>query len=202
MLEIKDLLGFKVDYIENQKLYELSEFPNFPDDTPQSKKIFDELEIVNFLTKKIELPIRVDITERIKDIKYKDIKCFTFNDLFEIIKKDQNLFVNSNTFFKIKLEYEKKICVFTITYYTINENGGSNIIWDIDDLLEITNLHFRKKKFIKKFINNKKIIRQECPNYLEYIPLIPILWLEFNEKNELCKNDYFKMIENNIELPF
>jgi hypothetical protein len=201
MIDIEDLVGFKLEYKENQKLYELSDFPQFPDDTPQSKKIFDEFEIVNYNSKNIVFPIRVDIIQRIKDFRFKDIKCFTFRDLFKIIKLDEHLFVNTNTFFKIHLEYQKGICVFSIFYYTIKEHGV-HTIKNTDDLLETIKPHFRKKKFIKKFVRNKKLEKQSCPNYLEYIPLIPLSWLEYDENNELSYIEYFDSLEINKELPF
>jgi hypothetical protein len=202
MLDIEDLLGFKLEYNESEKMYELSGLPQFPDDTPQSKKIFDEFEIVIFKTKQdIKFPIKVDIIQRIKDIRYKDVKCFTFRDLYKIIKLDEHLFVNTNTFFKIHLEYEKGVCVFSIIYYTIKENG-TNIIKNTDDLLEITKTHFRKKKFLKKFVENKKLNKLNCPNFLEYIPSIPLQWLEYNQNNELSYFEYFQSIENSIEYPF
>ncbi len=201
MLKIEDLIGFKLEYKENQKRYELSGLPQFPDDTPQSKKFFDEFEIVNFMSKNIEFPIKVDIIQRIKDIRYKDVKCFTFRNLYKIIKLDEHLFVNTNTFFKIHLEYENGVCVFSIIYYTIKENG-TNIIKNTDDLLEITKTHFRKKKFLKKFVENKKLNKLNCPNFLEYIPSIPLQWLEYNQNNELNYIEYFEALENNLELPF
>ena len=201
MLNREDLLGFKLEYNESEKMYQLSGLPQFPDDTPQSKKIFDEFEIVIFKTKQdIEFPIKVDIIQRIKDIRYKDVKCFTFRDLYKIIKLEEHLFVNTNTFFKIHLEYEKGVCVFSIIYYTIKENG-TNIIKNTDDLLEITKTHFRKKKFLKKFVENKKLNKHNCPNFLEYIPSIPLQWLEYNQNNELSYFEYFKSIENSIDLP-
>jgi hypothetical protein len=204
MTKVKDLLGFEVEYSENHNVYELCDFPNFSDETPQSKRVFEELEIINFNSKKINFPIKVDIFQRIKDMSYKDVMCFTFRDLFEIIKKDENLFVNTNTFFKIHLEYQNKVCVFSIIYYTINENG-TNTINNTKELLRITKTHFRKKEFIKKFVENKKMKKQNCPNFLEYFPLIPLLWLEYNQNNKLCFMKYFETIETleyDTELPF
>ena len=36
MLNEEDLLGFNVKFIENQKVFELDNFPNFPDDNKKS----------------------------------------------------------------------------------------------------------------------------------------------------------------------
>jgi hypothetical protein len=204
MTKVKDLLGFEVEYSEKHKVYEICDFPNFSDETPQSKRIFEEIEIMNFNSKKVNFPIKVDILQRIKDVSFNDIMCFTFRDLFDIIKKDENLFLNTNTFFKIHLEHENEICVFSIMYYTINENG-TNTINNTNELLEITKTHFRKKKFIKKFVENKKLKNHNCPNFLEYIPVIPLLWLEYNQNNKLCFMKYFETIETleyDTELPF
>ena len=201
MITEEDLKKFDVNFKENQKVYELDNFPNFPDDTKESKKVFNHMEIMNFMSKNIEFPIKVDILERIKDIRYKDITCFTLRDLFDIIKLDSSKFVNTNTFFKIHLEYKNKICVFKIIYYTICDDG-MNTIKNTNELLETTKTHFRKKKFIKKFVESKKMKNQFCPNYLEYIPLIPLSWLEYDDNNELNYIDYFQMTEDNEDYPF
>ena len=201
MKDLKEFLGFKIEYKDNQNLYELSDFPNFPDDTPQSKKIFDSLEISNFNKRSMQFPIKVNIIQKIKDVKYKDVKCFTLRDLYNVIKSDEELFINTNTFFKVHLEYENKVCVFSIFYFTISEDGA-NFIKNADVLLETIEAHYRKKKFLKKFVENKKFKKSNCPNYLQYIPLIPLSWLEYNKNNELCYIEYFEALEKNIELPF
>lgn len=200
MKEINDILGFKVEYLGAENLYELSDFPSFPDETPQSNWVFEILEEDNFKSKKIKLPVKINITERIKTFKYEDVLCFTPRDLFEIIKMDENLFVNTNTFTKVNLEYKNKLCVFTIKYFTIDENGTYNIK-NINDLLEVIKIHFNKKRFTKKFISNKKLKKSSCPNYLQFIPLLPLLWLEY-DNNQLCFFNYFKIVEDNINLPF
>ena len=51
MTKVKNLLGFEVEYSENHKVYEICDFPNFSDETPQSKRIFEEIEIMNFNSK-------------------------------------------------------------------------------------------------------------------------------------------------------
>jgi len=201
MKDTKEFLGFKVEYKDRQNLYELSDFPNFPDDTPQSKKIFNDIEILSFKTRNIEFPIKVNIIQRIKDIRNKDIKCFTLTDLYKIIELDEHLFINTDTFFKIHLEYKDHVCVFSIIYYTICDEGA-NIIKSRDELLEVTKVHFNKKKFLKKFVENKKLEKYNCINYLKYIPLIPLSWLEYDNNNDLKYISYFEALENNLELPF
>lgn len=200
MEHLDNFLGFKVHYLATENLYELSEFPNFADETPQAKYVFEELELTNFNTKDIKLPVKVNIIERVKTFKHEDILCFTVRDLFDIIKLDENQFFNTNTFFKIHLEYKDKLCVFTIKYFTIDEEG-TYTIKNKKELLKITKIRFKKKIFTSYFISNKKMKKSNCPNYLEYIPLTPLLWLEYDEDKQLHYFNYFKSIEDNIELP-
>lgn len=201
MRNLDDILGFKVHYIGAEDLYEIKEFPNFPDDTPQAKYVFDGLEFRNFNYKNIKLPAKVNITQRVKTFKYEDILCFTFRDLFDIIKLDENQFMNTQTFIKTHLEYKNKMCILTIKYYTIDENG-THIIRNKKDLLKVAKIRFNKKIYTSKFKTNKKLKKSYCHNYLEYIPIIPLLWLDYDENNQLPFLDYFKIIEDNMNLPF
>lgn len=198
---IKDLLNYNIEFNKNQLVYEINEFPHFPDDSESSLNIFNEIEILNFRLKNIELPISVNVAVRTKEIKLKDLRGYTLWDIFDFIKKDEVLFVDTSTFFKIELNYIKKKCIIKIIYYTVCEDG-ERVIQDYDDLLDTIKVRFKKRKFLKKFVENKKIQDPECPNYLEYIPLIPLQWLEYDANSELMYMDYFVLIDKNIELPF
>jgi hypothetical protein len=176
------LMGFNFEYLEDEKKYEILDFPDFPQETKQSKVLFNEIEKTKFYNRNILFPIKLDITQRVKELKYKGIENFTFLDLFDLIVEDKDRFLNTDTFFKVQLTYENKLCVISITYYTICENGTSKID-NIDELLEFIFVYYDRKKFTKKFKKNTKKIF-DIPNEIEYIPVLPLQWLEYDE----CEN--------------
>lgn len=196
-----DLYGFNVIHQKDKGIYEILNFPHFPDETSQSKKLYYELEKENFNRRNINFPLRLNITERIVEIDYKVIAFFTIRELFNLIEKDKNRFINTDTFFKVNLVYENKKCILSVIYYTIS-NNGSTTINNLNDLLDFTFIKYNKKKFSKKFIKPRKKKYGDTPNDIEHIPLLPILWLDFDEFNNLKFFEHFELIENDQELPF
>ena len=198
--EIDDLYGFKVKHKKEEMVYEILDIPPFPQQNILSKKLYNEIEKVNFNYRKIEFPINLVINEIVKEIEYDKIKNFTFLDIHKLIQDDKNKFINSNTFVKIQLTYENKICKLSFFYYTIKENG--NFIFNsIDDLIDFIFITYDKKIFTKKFIKVGKTKFKNIPNYIEFIPNIPLQWLEFDEKNDLIYFDFFVKNQINIKNP-
>ena len=198
--EIDDLYGFKVKHKKEEMVYEILDIPPFPQQNILSKKLYNEIEKVNFNYRKIEFPINLVINEIVKEIEYDKIKNFTFLDIHKLIQDDKNKFINSNTFVKIQLTYENKICKISFFYYTIQENG--NFIFNsIDDLIDFIFITYDKKIFSQKFIKFDKKKFKNIPNYIEFIPNIPLQWLEFDEKNDLIYFDFFVKNQINIKNP-
>ena len=198
--EIDDLYGFKVKHKKEEMVYEILDIPPFPQQNILSKKLYNEIEKVNFNYRKIEFPINLVINEIVKEIEYDKIKNFTFLDIHKLIQDDKNKFINSNTFVKIQLTYEIKICKISFFYYTIQENG--NFIFNsIDDLIDFIFITYDKKIFTKQFIKVDKKKFKNIPNYIEFIPNIPLQWLEFDEKNDLIYFDFFVKNQINIKNP-
>lgn len=201
MKRVKDLCGFPVFHNEEEKIYEILDFPHFPQETKQSRQFYYQLEKDNFNKRYFQFPIKFNITERIVEIKYENIEFITLQDIYDIIEKDKNRFINTDTFFKVDLVYENKICVLSILYYTICDNGTTTI-QNIYDLLDFTFIKYNTKKFTKKFIKPRMKKYGNIPNDIEHIPLLPLLWLDYDENYNLIYFNHFKLIEDDKKLPF
>ena len=64
MKRVEDLYGFPVFHNEEEKRYEILEFPHFPQDTKQSKQLYFQIERENFIKRNFEFPIKLNVTER------------------------------------------------------------------------------------------------------------------------------------------
>lgn len=201
MRKLFDLYGFKVIQGQDKKSVKILNFPHFPQETKQSRKFHYELEKYNFTTRNIQFPIKLDITERKFEVDYGSIDFFTLQELFNIIEIDKDRFINTVTFFKVKLVYENKKSIISIIYYNINSNGNLTI-QDINELLDFTFIHYDKKRFTKKFINPRIKKYGEFPNDVEQIPLLPLLWLDYDENNNLKYFNHFQLIDDDRNLPF
>ena len=201
MKRVKDLCGFPVFHNEEEKIYEVLDFPHFPQETKQSRQFYYQLEKDNFNKRYFQFPIQFNITERIVEIKYENIEFITLQDIYDIIEKDKNRFINTDTFFKVDLVYENKICVLSILYYSICDNGTTTI-HNIYDLLDFTFIKYNTKKFTKKFIKPRMKKYGNIPNDIEHIPLLPLLWLDYDENYNLIYFNHFKLIEDDKKLPF
>jgi hypothetical protein len=82
----------------------------------------------------------------------------------------------------------------SITYYTLTDNG-SKTIENINELLDFIFIHYDTKKFTKKFKQKRIEKKIQIPNDIEYIPLIPLLWLDFDEFGNLKYFEHFQEIE-------
>lgn len=200
MKKLFDLYGFKVIQGQDESVSILN-FPHFPQETKQSRELYFHLEKDNFMKRNIQFPIKLDITEKIVEIEYDFIDFFSIEELFDIIEKDKNRFINTDTFFKVKLVYENKKSLISIIYYTIS-NIGTTEIKNINDLLDFVFIHYDTKKFTKKFIKPRMKKYGEFPNDVEHVPLLPLLWLEYDENYNLKYFTHFKLINNNRKLPF
>lgn len=201
-MEIRDYLsGFELKYNKELENVEILDFPHFPQETLKSKNLFYQLEKINFTNRKIEFPIRFNIIQRIVDVDYNNIEFFSISDLFNLIEQDKNRFINTDTFFKVSLEYQNKSSFISIIYYTLSETGETKIN-NINNLLDFVNIHYDTKKFTKKFINPRKLRGIKTPNDIEHIPLIPLLWLDYDENNNLIYFNHFKLIEDDKNLSF
>ena len=156
MRKIDELFGFKVLHNQEEKNYEIFDVPIFPQETIQSKRLYSEIERYNFLTRDVNFPLKLDITERVVEVEKKVIEFFSMRDLFNVIERDKNRFINTDTFLKVNLVYENKKSILTIIYYTISSEGTTEIS-SLDKLQDFIFITFNKKKFtIKRAISQKK----------------------------------------------
>lgn len=201
MRKIDELFGFKVLHNQEEKNYEIFDVPIFPQETIQSKRLYSEIERYNFLTRDVNFPLKLDITERVVEVEKKVIEFFSMRDLFNVIERDKNRFINTDTFLKVNLVYENKKSILTIIYYTISSEGTTEIS-SLDKLQDFIFITFNKKKFTKKFITPRSSKYGCVCNDIVNIPLIPLLWLDYDSNNNLKYFEHFELIEEDQNLPF
>jgi hypothetical protein len=196
MKKLNKLEGFDVEYCDDKKNVVIKNYPHFPQKTSSSKKLYQNIEKINFEEKEIMFPIKLIITERLVDIENNKIDFFTIEDLFNLIVRDKNRFINTKTFFKVELDYKNEnTSQLSIYYYTIQEEGET-IIKNIENLLDFVFVEYDMVKFTKKFIEPRKKKYGNSIIDIEYIPLLPLLWLDYDENNNLIYFNHFKLIEN------
>ena len=196
MIKIKKY-GFKIKLDKIKEIGIISDLPSFPQETNNSKELFEKLEDINFSYRNVIFPFKVTILNRIKDIELDNVEEFSIRDLYEIIKKDSHRFVNTDTFFKVGFGIRNNRYIeLSIHYYTIDKEGETEI-QSFENLLEYISVDFDVKKIKKKIINPRKSKYGKPPIDIEHIPLLPLLWLEYDENNELIYFNHFKLIEDN-----
>jgi hypothetical protein len=177
----------------------ISNFPCFPYKETENRFVFNQLEIKNFNKKDIPFPLRIELIERIVDIYNNNIEFFTLRNLFDIIEKDKNRFINTNTFLKIELDYINQIkSRLSIKYYTIKDDGDF-MVCSFEELFNIISPEFNSKKFLKKIIKKRKEKYDNIPYDVEFIPILPILWLEYDENNNLIYFKHFSDLKNEFK---
>lgn len=192
MEELINLMGFDIHYRTDDGNYEITNFPEFPQETEKSKMFFKIIDKSKFYDRNIQFPNRLNLIQEVYEIDYNLFNKFNLDELFEFIKKHKNRFINTDTFFKVKLDYENNKCVFTINFYTISEDGLI-FVENINELIDIISIEHDIEKFSEKFkdISSREDIN--IPNEIEYIPILPLIWLDFDENNDLIYFEGFKI---------
>jgi hypothetical protein len=113
----------------------------------------------------------------------------------KLIDKDKSLFIDTNTFFKIKISFVGKNTELKIIYYTIDNDKGLIDCKSSEMMLNIIFINYNIKQFTQKRID--KLTNEYNLDFKEIkqIPLIPVQWLDFDENGNLLDFPNFKLVD-------
>jgi hypothetical protein len=186
---------FEYKFIKNENEYYITDFPNFPNQNRKSKHLFQSLERIILKEKFIFYPTKFNITERVVLLCDETSDFFSFSGIKKLINKDKLLFIDTNTFFKIKISFVDKNTELKIIYYTIDNDKGLIDCSSSDMMLNIIFINYKLKQFTPKRIdlltNEYNLDFKE----IKQIPLIPVQWLDFDENGNLMDLPNFKLVD-------
>lgn len=191
MKKIVNKNGFGLMKIENE--YYITDFPNYPNQNQKSKELFQSLERLILKEKFIYYPTKFNITERVVLLCDNTSEYFSFLGIKKLIDKDKSLFIDTNTFFKIKISFVGKNTELKIIYYTIDNDKGLIDCKSSEMMLNIIFINYNIKQFTQKRID--KLTNEYNLDFKEIkqIPLIPVQWLNFDENGNLMDFPNFKL---------
>lgn len=179
--------GFSiVGEIKNDEYY-IDDFPSFPNKNKKSKEVFQSLEKLILLERDILFPFKFNITERVVKLSLDTEEDFSIKGILNLIERDKHLFINTDTFFKIKFSYEDNYPVLKIIYYTIDNEKGLINCSSLDMLLHIIFINYNTKQFTQKragYLENEYMLNMD---EIRQIPLIPVQWLNFDSEGNLSE---------------
>jgi hypothetical protein len=191
MKKIVNKNGYGLMKKENE--YYITDFPNYPNQNQKSKELFQSLERLILKEKFIYYPTKFNITERVVLLCDNTSEYFSFLGIKKLIDKDKSLFIDTNTFFKIKISFVGKNTELKIIYYTIDNDKGLIDCKSSEMMLNIIFINYNIKQFTEKRID--KLTNEYNLDFKEIkqIPLIPVQWLNFDENGNLMDFPNFKL---------
>ena len=199
MEKAEDVYGFKVNLLEglnDEKWYEITEYPNFPQESRNSMDLYNELEKDNLQGRNVVFPLKLDITITTMGLDSQTAQYFSIGGIIKLLDRDKDLFVHTDTFFKVKLVYDQDLPILSIIYYTICETGSRSIS-SLDELLDLTFIDYDTDQFTKDRIEEFEKAGVNF-NEIEHIPIIPLLWMQFNDDNSLKDILHLTLIEKHL----
>ena len=119
---MKKIKGYNL--VKKDSEYYISEFPPFPNKSKKSKYFFQSLERTILKERFIWYPLKFNIIERVVYLSDENKESFSFSGIKKLIDGDKKLFINTDTFFKIKISFPDNKAELKIIYYTIDNNKG------------------------------------------------------------------------------
>lgn len=179
--------GFVVVGDKENDTYYIDDYPPFPNKNKRSKDVFQSIEKIILLEKNISFPFKFNITERVVKLCLDTEESFSIRGILDLIERDKHLFINTDTFFKIKFSYEDNFPILKIIYYTIDNEKGQINCSSLDMLLHIIFINYNQKQFTKKrveYLENEVMLNMD---EIRQIPLIPVQWLNFDSEGNLME---------------
>ncbi len=167
--------------------YFIDNFPPFPNKNRKSKEIFQSVEKLILLERDILFPFKFNITERVVKLSLDTEEDFSIKGILNLIERDKHLFINTDTFFKIKFSYEDNYPFLKIIYYTIDNDNGLISCSSFEMLLHIIFINYNTKQFTKKRVDFLKNEVKLNMDEIRQIPLIPVQWLNFDSEGNLSE---------------
>jgi hypothetical protein len=186
---------YEYKIIKKENEYYITDFPNFPNQNQKSKLLFQSLERIILKEKFIFYPTKFNITERVVLLCDETSEFFSFSGIKKLINKDKSLFIDTNTFFKIKISFVDKNTELKIIYYTIDNDKGLIDCSSSDMMLNIISINYKVKQFTQKRIDMLTNEYNLDFKEIKQIPLIPVQWLDFDENGNLTDFPNFKLVD-------
>jgi len=186
---------YEYKIIKKENEYYITDFPNFPNQNQKSKLLFQSLERIILKEKFIFYPTKFNITERVVLLCDETSEFFSFSGIKKLINKDKSLFIDTNTFFKIKISFVDKNTELKIIYYTIDNDKGLIDCSSSDMMLNIISINYKVKQFTQKRIDMLTNEYNLDFKEIKQIPLIPVQWLDFDENGNLLDFPNFKLVD-------
>jgi hypothetical protein len=186
---------YEYKFIKKENEYYITDFPNFPNQNQKSKLLFQSLERIILKEKFIFYPTKFNIIERVVLLCDETSEFFSFSGIKKLINKDKSLFIDTNTFFKIKISFVDKNTELKIIYYTIDNDKGLIDCSSSDMMLNIISINYKVKQFTQKRIDMLTNEYNLDFKEIKQIPLIPVQWLDFDENGNLLDFPNFKLVD-------
>ena len=191
----KDKLnGYQV--VKDGEIYYIDEFPNFPNQNKKSKEVFQSVERIILNEKFIWYPTKFNITERVVLLTEDTEDYFSISGVKKLIEKDKYLFINTNTFFKIKISFIDNKTELKIIYYTIDDEKGLINCYSLDMLLNIIFINYKVKQFTPRRVDFLTNVFKLNMKEIRQIPILPVQWLNFDENGDLLEFKNIKIVED------
>ena len=173
------------EFIKDNNINYIDNFPEFPNKNSRSKKTFQTLERIILTEKELEFPLNFNITERVVELHEDTSIYFSTLGLKKLIDRDKEIFKDTKTFFKIKISWVSNVVVLVITYYTLDNQKGLINCFSLDDMLDNIFINYNTKQFTTKRIEYLKKFPKLKIDEIKQIPIIPVRWLDDNIDNYL-----------------
>jgi uncharacterized protein YdaL len=183
MKKITKVNGYKL--VDDGTKYYVDNFPSFPNQNENSKRMFQLLEKNILKEKSINFPIKLNTTERVLKLSKETEECFSLSGIINFINTEKKLFTDSNTFFKLKISYNNDVLELRVFYYTIDNDNGLTNCNSLEDLLNTIFINYDHKQFTKKRVEVLKNYINIDIDLIRQIPLVPVQWLNFDENGSL-----------------
>lgn len=183
------------DIINEGDDYFITDFPNFPNQNKKSKKLFQLLERKILKEKFIYYPTKFNIIERVVLLCDETSDSFSFSGIKKLIDNDKSLFIDTKTFFKIKITFIGKDTELRIIYYTINNEKGLIDCSSLDMMLNIIFINYNIKQFTQKRIDLLTNKYNLDIDEIKQIPLLPVQWLDFDDNGNILDFPNLKIVE-------
>lgn len=183
------------EFIKDNNINYIDNFPEFPNKNSRSKKTFQTLERIILTEKELEFPLNFNITERVVELHEDTSIYFSTLGLKKLIDRDKEIFKDTKTFFKIKISWVSNVVVLVITYYTIDNQKGLINCFSLNDMLDNIFINYNTKQFTTKRNEYLKKFPNLKIDEIKQIPIIPVRWLDDNIDNYLSDLINMNLIE-------
>ncbi len=182
---VREYNGYKIFKVEKENLLYLDKFPEFPNKDNRSKSTFQDVERIILNEKKLEFPIKFNITERVVKLNIDTEEYFSLTGINNLISKDLQLFKNTTTCFKIRIDYEENKPTLKLIYYTIDNENGLNNCLSLERFLNFIFINYDLKLWTKERVDYLENVVQLNFKEIKQIPIFPVQWLDFDEEGNL-----------------